>query len=152
MVVLIKKKVDIDDVGRPALFAVYPSDSDKLNKIGEMEQRLFTEKKIRNPRKHNLVFASARFVRDYLPDNHQHKYSDERSIIALIQAENGLCDIIENKNGDKIAVPWSLAFDSMSEDTHDLVLDAMCIAVEAVCKVPVDDFRRNYDKYLGGYK
>ena len=150
--VLIKKKVTIDDISRPALFAVNPNDFDQINKIGEMEQRQFIEKKIRNPRKHNLVFASARFIRDYLPDDHAHKYSDERSRIALIEAENGLCDIIENKNGDKIAIPWSLAFDSMSEDTHDLVLDAMCLAVEAVCKVPVDDFRRNYDKYLGGYK
>lgn len=152
MIILIKKKVTVDDCGRQAMFAVYPSDSDKLDKIKEMEQRLFVEKKGRNPRKHNLVFASARMIKDYLPDNHTHKHADERTIIALIQCENGLCDTVENKDGAKIAIPWSLSFDTMSEETHDLVLDVMGLAVEAVCKIPVDEFRRNYEKYLGGYK
>ena len=153
MIVLLKKKTTVDDIGRQALFAVYPSDSDKLNKIPEMQQCVFVEKKNVNGEKHGLIFALARFVKDYLPEGHEYREADERTIIALIQVENGCADIVENKHGVNVAIPWSISFSTPELDRiQDLVIDAMMLASSVVSKIPIDELRRDYKKILGGYR
>ena len=151
-ITVLKKIIDSSDIGNQALFPVYNSDLEKVSKISIGKQILIQIKRIRNIKKHNLVFALLRMIKDYLPDDHEYKELSERAILYLIEYENGLCNVVKNKRGESISIPLSISFSKMTEEEHDRLLDAVFLACSVVTKIEISDLQKNYSRYLDGYK
>ena len=149
MIVLLKKKVIVDDVGRQALFAVYPSDSDKLNAIPEMQQIVISVKKGRSAKHHALIFALARLTKEHLDLDHPLKYSSLYMIVKSMMAYCGMYDdIVDLKTCEIQRSVQSIAFENMTGDEFKPVSDLMFKACADTTGINEADLRREYKRYL----
>ena len=149
MIILSKKIISSDDIGKQALFAVYPSDSDKLNKIPDMQQRVLSIKKGRNAKHHALVFAIARLTKEHLDLDHPLKYSSLYMIVKSMMAYCGMYDdIVDLKTCEIQRSVQSIAFENMTGDEFKPVSDLMFKACADTTGINEADLRREYKRYL----
>lgn len=148
----LKKKVKPEDVGKNALFPVYDSDIDLLNKFKNGSQILVNTEKKRNPRFHKLVFAMAKCVINNISETHPlYKIISRMQPYDFIKEVMFAAGMVEMKfrlNGDSYYMVKSINFENMDNDQFEQVADIVIYKGCEILGIDVVDFRKNYQDYL----
>lgn len=147
-IVSIKKQITADDIGKNAIFPYYNSGIEYVNKIKNNTHILLSYSKPRNPDHHALIFALAKCTIDNLPDSHIFAKSESYEFIKAVMLEINQVDYQQKLDGEIIAIPRSLKFESMSEDEFQPISDAIFKVCADQLKISVQELEKNYIKYL----
>ena len=146
--VSIIKKITKDDIGIKAVFPVYNSGIDWINKQKQGQQILIEYRKARNAKHHALLFALARCTIENLPEDSVWTTKTPYEFIKALQLEIGDTEQYLTFQGELIQVPKSLKFESMSEEDFIKISDAMFKVCAHMLKIEEIELRRNYQDYL----
>ena len=140
----VKRAVSRTDMGNYALFPVYRNDHEELRRL--KFHRVYTAKvwEPRNGKYHRLFFALCRLVVD---NSGQWASVDQFRKAFMMYGQ--FVEIIPGIDGHPVAVPDSMAFDKMDEETFDReVMPLFWQACARELGLDVEDLKTNYERYL----
>ncbi len=140
---LIRKLIDVDDLGTAAFFPMYNSDRESVKRIPCGEIRKCEVKKSRNTKYHNKFMAMLRLV-----VHNSEEWDNSEQLLYWIKAKLALGTF---KEVDKrlIFVPDSVSFESMDQFKFEdeIYKPALPILANEI-KVSVDDLETNYGEFM----
>jgi len=133
----------------------FPADIEQAKKI-KPGTIIFQYGRARNPRAHRLAFALAKCCLENMPDKYtvwNEMYLNNPSeapylFIKALQLECGLVDICQQSNGKIIIIPKSIAFEKMSQEEFEPILDTLIEKAAFYLGLSSDEMKRNYVNYL----
>ena len=141
---VVKRYINPADAGQFALFPVYRSGIDEIGKLKVNWQYRAKVWRPRNLKYHNLFFALCALVVD---NSEIWQTVDQFRKAFLIYA--GFVEVVPGIDGEPVAVPDSMAFDKMDEETFDRdVMPMFWQVVARELKIDIEDLKLNYERYL----
>lgn len=134
----------------------YTSDIEIVQKIrGSKTEKmvLLEHRRSRNPKHHRLVHAMAKCTLDNMSGPWAQMYERDPSgaphrFIKAVMHEIGIVEVLPNLDGTMRTETQSIAFENMDEDEFQPVSNAIAEVCAKTIGVTVDEFCRNYPRYL----
>lgn len=148
---IMKKTIKAEDIGKPALFPVYPSDVDMVAKLKEEKKQLVKTIKSRNPDHHKLIFGMAKAaIKNAKSDSIVERMNQYNYVKACMKAEL-VVEMEFNMDGSIDYRPKNINFDDMDEEEFQEVSDAVFKWTAHYLQEDETELRRNYKFILGEY-
>ena len=141
---VVKRIITSKDLGFCAMFPAYNKDREEFNRLQQGQIYAARVWEPRNVKYHRLFFALCRLVVD---NSGQWASVDQFRKAFMVYGQ--FVEIIPGIDGNPVAVPDSMAFDRMDEETFDAeVMPVFWQVCARELGKDVEDLKANYERYL----
>ena len=145
--ILTKKTIKYDDIGKPVLFA----ETGKFSRTEDGTDFDVVLKKIRNPKIHRLGFKLAEILKENMPNDAPWKEHTDYAIVKALTVASGFYTPV--KLGDTIIpIPDSISFAEMDQAKHDLIIEKLIEKCSEYSGIPVHEIREDVKMFISGYR